>query len=348
MTLVAGVSHRTVSRDVLGALAFAPDAQPLVLGELVGNWGLQEAVVLSTCNRVEIYARGPEPAESSLISFLTGFHGVSAQLVSGGVYEHRGEAAAAHLFRVAAGLDSAIVGDQQIVGQVRRAFRIADGMGSVGAGLRPLFEAALHTAKLVRRSAFGGPGSPSLASAAAAVVVGPRRGRPPAAPRVLVVGAGEMGGLAALELHAAGAREIVVASRDLRHARATADSVGAEPVALAGLADALAWADATICATASREPVIDAALVRRAFRRRSRSSDRHLMIDLAVPRDVAEDVGALAEVELIGGSELYRSLPPEARPAARDVARAELVVAEQLERCLARRRLRHASVAAFR
>lgn len=319
--LVVGISHRTAGVPLLERLVVAGDELPTLLAELVAQPYVDEAVVLSTCNRVEIYAA------------VTAFHGALADI--GGVlaarcgstvgelasqlYVHYEVDAVRHTFRVAAGLDSMVVGESQILGQLRDAYGVAADQGTAGRILHELLQQALRVGKRAHAETEIDRAGQSVVSAALAYgqgATGPVEGRP-----ALVIGAGSMGALSLATLRRAGASPLYVTNRSAERAERLAELHGATALPYATLPTMLSDVDVVISATASPEPVLDAALVGAAGR-------SLLLLDLAMPRDVAPGVGDLPGITLVDIELLSESLSTTADAEQRA---AEEIVAGEVE-----------------
>ncbi|WP_238010844.1 glutamyl-tRNA reductase [Dactylosporangium sp. AC04546] len=319
--LVVGMSHRTAAVPVLERLAMNGGEAQAALAELVGLPYVDEAVVLSTCNRVEVYAA------------VTAFHGGLADI--GGVlarraglpvgdlasqmYVHYEVDAVRHAFRVAAGLDSMVVGEAQILGQLRDAYGVSGEQAAAGRMLHELMQQALRVGKRVHAETEIDRAGQSVVSAALAYgqgATGPVEHRP-----ALVVGAGAMGALSLATLKRAGAGPLFVTNRSLARAERLAELHGATAVPFAELPTLLERVDVVVSATASTEPVLDAPLVAGAGR-------PLLVIDLALPRDVAPGVGELPGVTLVDIELLSESLSTTADAEERA---AEDIVATEVE-----------------
>jgi glutamyl-tRNA reductase len=278
--LTLGTSHRRVGLDVRERFHFVPDDAAALAKRLAGTD--VEAVVLSTCNRTEIYLAGvganPEPARAALAERS----GLASDELDAVLDERRGHDAALHLFRVAAGLDSLLPGEAQILGQVREAYELAQRAGATGRVLNRLFEHALHTGKRVRAETGVGTASAAVPAAAARLareVVGELDGR-----RVLVIGAGKMGGLAAESFLALGADRVFVANHRIERAEELARRFGGEAVPFERIGDQLARADVVLSSTRCPQVVLHAADVAPALARRG--GRPLLLVDIAVPRDL--------------------------------------------------------------
>ena len=324
--IAAEVSFRTAPLEVRERVALAdPEARQL-LRFLVGHGGLSGAVALSTCNRTELYASMPgsmsdEDAASRLRRYLdpSAEAGAAAQ-----VTVRRGERAVEHLFRVAAGLESMVVGEAQVLGQVRAAHRLALEAGCVDAPLDFIFRRATATGRRVRRETAIGRGTGSLSEAAVALageVLGGVQGR-----TVLLIGAGKMSTLAGRQLQGRGAH-LRVSSRGGESAAALAGDLGATVVTSADLAAAVVDCDLVITSTDSPEPVLNLATLAEVQRRRGERS--LCIVDMAVPRDVPPEVGRLPGVTLLDVDDIGRHLAGSLEGRSDAVTAAAAVVAEE-------------------
>jgi glutamyl-tRNA reductase len=310
LTLV-GISHHGASLEVREQVALDPDEAAELARELAGDEG--EAVCLSTCNRTELYVAGPGAEERAA--------GALSE-VDGALYRRSDDEAARHLFRVAAGLDSRVRGETEILGQVRAAYAL----GTPGPLLDRLFREALRVGRKVRtQSPVGDPAA--SASAAAAVlaerVLGDLTDR-----QVLLVGAGEIGEATAGRLVARGARVAFVANRGEERRARVARRLEAEPLALGGVAHALAEADVVVASTNSRRYLVSRDDVERALATRERRP--MLLIDLAVPRDLDPEIATLPYAFLYDVDDLDEAVGTGTVEGA--AARAEAIVAEEAER----------------
>ena len=318
------------SRD-LGAAVEAVAARP----------SLAESVVLSTCNRSEIYVASEDPARArdELVTFLSDYHHVPTQAFQPHLFALENSAAVAHLFRVAAGLDSLVVGEPQILGQVKDAFQSATNKRCVGPVLRHVFQWSFGVGKRVRTETALGEGAVSVSFAAVALarkIFGRLHGR-----RVLVVGAGEISSLTAQHLRAHGVGDIVITSRTHAHAETLAAEVGGMAVPWEGMIAALGSAEIVITATGSPRPIITRAQLEAVQGRRARSNPLFI-IDVAVPRDVDSAVGDIEQVFLYNIDDLQSIVEENLSRRAAEVERAESIVNEEVTRFMAWQRSRSA------
>jgi len=320
---VVGLNHREAPVAVREALAFRRDRLAEALSSLRSLEGVEECVVLSTCNRVELYLSLSDDAPEDVgTRFLADFHGVWPERFQEFLYRYEGEGAIKHLFRVASGLDSLVVGEAQITGQVKSAYEAASAQGATGRVLNRLFQQALSAAKRVRSATEIGAGRASVGSVA--VELAERIFESLSERTVLVLGAGEMGESVAESLKAAGARTTLVASRTLARAEALAARFGGTAVPFDRLADHLARADIVIASTDAPHHVVRKADLAAALRRRG---GRPLfVIDIAVPRDVEPAAADLEGCYLYNVDDLEGVVRATLARREREVARCEAIV----------------------
>jgi glutamyl-tRNA reductase len=336
--LLVGASHRTAPIELRERLDFSRRGLGVALKALAARMTAREAAVVSTCNRVELYVACQDVGEAmtDLTGFLCEFHGLPHERVSPHLYTFTNEAAARHLFRVASGLDSMVVGEPQILGQVKDAYGAAAAERTAGPLLSRLFHWAFAVGKRVRSETALAEGAVSVSFAAVALakkIFGNLAGR-----RVLVVGAGEMGKLTAVHLKAQGIQRLVLTSRTESHAEQLAVEVGGDVVPWASLSQALLEADIVITATGSPAPILDRARVAAAIPA-SRSQPLFL-IDIAVPRDVAPEAGDLEQVFLYNIDDLQAIVRENLERRTGETGRAEQIVDEEVAKFSAWQRSR--------
>lgn len=320
--LVVGLNHRTAPVEVLEK-AVAANADGKLAAELSGVEQVLESAVLITCNRVELYAEVTRfhVGVAALTGVLERRSGVPADDLTPALYVHYQERAIHHLFSVACGLDSMVVGEQQILGQVRRTMHDAEVEGTLGRGLGDAFRRALRAGKRARAETEIDVAGASLVSVA--LDAGSRHTGDLAGREALVVGAGAMGGIAVAALRRVGA-EVSVANRNVEGAQRLAMEGGGRAYELAELGVALRTADTVVTCTGAVEPVLTEAEVRQAMA--GRDGRPLLLIDLAVPRDVGPGVADLADVTVLGFDDLSG---PDVEAEA--VVAAQRIVAEEAE-----------------
>jgi glutamyl-tRNA reductase len=326
--VVLGLHHRSAPLELLERTTVAPERLPKVLADLVGREDVREAVVLSTCNRTEVYAAVERfhPGVGHLRDALSGLAFAAPEELADHLYTYHDTAAVAHLFTVAAGLDSALLGESEILGQVRRAWEVAAEEGASGPTLGQLFRHAVEVGKRVRHETGIGRRVTSLSSAAVALAgdrLGGLDGR-----RVLVVGAGTMGERIASVAASRGAH-VVVANRTVHRAREVAGQVGGTAVGLLSLPAALAEVDAVLTSTGSSTPLIELADVEAAVGSRQAPL---LVVDVAVPRDVDPAVSTVDGVTLLDMDDLRAFVDAGLAARRREVGRARDLIDEEVAR----------------
>ena len=317
--LAVGLSHRSAPVPVLERAAVAAENLPKVLAELQDAAYVDEAFVLSTCNRVEVYAEVAKfhGGVAELSNVLSQTSGVPLDALTPHLYVHYEDRAIQHLFTVAAGLDSMVVGETQILGQVRTAYRVAREEAGVGRVLGPVVQHALRVGKRVHTDTAIDRAGASVVRAGLELVaaeLGSLAGR-----RALVVGAGSMGALVVSLLREAGAGAVVVANRTRRHAQRLAEQSGVRVVELSAVEPELETADVLVCSTAATGIVVPADVVERAMSVRPRR--KLAVVDLAMPHDVDPAVRELAGVTLIDLDSLRTALAGAAAGAEIEAAR---------------------------
>ena len=335
-----GVSHQTAPIDVREQLDFSSRDVGAAVEALAARYSAGEAVVLSTCNRSEIYVASEDPvrARQELVDFLGSYHGLPLQAFEGHVFAHADEEATRHLFRVAAGLDSLVVGEPQILGQVKDAFQVAATRQCVGPVLTRLFHTSFGVGKRVRSETALGEGAISVGYAAVALarkIFGRLDGR-----GVLVVGAGEISTITAQHLRAQGVGEIVITSRTASHADALAAEVNGRAIPWSDMRAALEAADIVITATGSPRPILSRADIEAVSHRRR--GEPLFIIDIAVPRDVEASVGEIEQVFLYNVDDLQAIVQENLSRRTSEIDRAEAIVSEEVDRFAAWRRSRGA------
>jgi glutamyl-tRNA reductase len=306
--LVVGCNHRSADLPLLERLAVPADELPKALRSLTGLEHVLEAVVLSTCNRVEVYAHVTRfhPGLQELRGWLAERGDVHPQDLDDVQYSYHDDRAAAHLFAVASGLDSMVVGERQIALQVKQAMETARAEGSARRLLQRLFRQAVRVGRQVRRETGVSQGASSMVDVGLDVAC-ERLGTPLDGRRVLLVGAGKMGGLTADRLRADGAGRVDVWNRSDDKAQRLAARVGGRVVVGSRLEDAVADADLVVCTTGAPEPVLDLDLVAGAVQARRATADaahggasrRLVLLDLAMPRNVDPRCAELPDVSVV-------------------------------------------------
>lgn len=318
-----GINHTTAPLDLRGRFAFALDQVEPTLRALRGSLTRQpEAALISTCNRTEIYCAGDQPELEHTLDWLAHSGGVSPALLRSHSYTLQDGFAARHAFRVASGLDSMVLGEPQILGQLKDAVRAAEAAGALGTTLSQLFQRSFAVAKEVRSSTE--IGAHSISMAAAAVRLAGQLFEDLGEVKILFVGAGEMIELCATHFAAKTPKSIAIANRTLERGEKLASRFGAEVMRLADLPDRLHEFDAVISCTASTLPIIGLGAVERAVKRRKHRP--MFMVDLAVPRDIEVEVKALEDVYLYTVDDLAGVVQTAQASRQAAVAQAEAIV----------------------
>lgn len=338
MSLVlVGLNHQTAPVELRERLAVPQERLPDLLARLATLSGVAEACAVSTCNRVEVVvAAASRDCADATGRALVDWHGVEPALVAPSLYRLEEEAAARHLFRVAAGLDSLVLGEPQILGQVKAAYAVALRARTAGPELNRLFHTVFRVAKRVRSETGLGAQSVSVGHAAAALAR--KIFDDLSAKRVLVLGAGEMAEITARHLVAAGVREITVTNRTHDRAVGLAAALGGRAVPIDALGEALRAADIVVASSAARAPVVDAATVADLMRVRRQSP--LFFVDIAVPRNVDPRVHELPNVYLYNIDDLQAVAAEGLTHRQREAARAEQIVTEEVDGFLRRTRTR--------
>ena len=328
--IVVGVNHRSVPLDVLERMTVAGDRLPKVLHDLVSRDDLSEAVVLSTCNRIEVYAVAERfhPGVGAVRDVLSKLADLSPGDLSDHLYTFHDAAAVAHLFSVVSGLDSAVLGESEILGQVRGAWEQAVAEGAAGGGMNMLFRHAIEVGKRVRTDTSIGRHTTSVSHAA--VELAQSRLGTLVGTRVLVLGAGDMGEGMAVSLARAGAAEVLVANRTRGRAEELAAKVGGRAVSVADLPGALATVDVLLTSTGASSVLVDHGDLEPVVA--ARGGRRLLIIDVAVPRDVDPGAADLPGVDLLDMDDLRRFADAGLAERRREVSTVRNLIDEEVQR----------------
>ena len=336
--ILLGLNHRIAPVQVRECLAVTPSHLPNVLRALRDVPGVAEVAVVSTCNRFEIYAATGEVAsrQAALVETLAELHGLGACEFTCYLYTRIGADAARHLFRVAAGLDSLLIGEHQILGQVKDAFQAAQDAGTIGDLLSGLFRQAITTGKRARTETEIGQGARSLGQVAVSIAretFGDLTNR-----TALLIGVGKINKIAGRALVESGLRWLLVANRTFERAVEVAQSLGGHAVHFDALAQGLTDADLVIVATGAPHIVLHENDLRDAMARRT--NRLLVLIDLAVPRNVDPAVRTIPNVRLYDMDDLSAVVAAHHPIAAQAIAAAEEIVAQEVARFLSWRRER--------
>jgi glutamyl-tRNA reductase len=328
--LLVGISHRTAPVELRERVDFSKGDMGAAVAALAERVHSGEGVIISTCNRVEIYteANSDDQARDEVAAFVSQYHGVARDQLDSHLYARNDADVARHLFRVAAGLDSLVVGEPQILGQVKDAYEIATERQTTGGVLNRLFHAAFAAAKRVRSETGLAEGAVSVSYAAISLakkIFGRFEGL-----KVLILGAGEMAELTATHLKGQSVRSLVVASRTLANAQALAETVGGLAVPWTEMPKVLADADIVVTATGATEPVLTRERIADVVDRRNQRP--LFIIDIAVPRDVEASAGDLEEVFLYNIDDLQQIVNENLARRAAELQHAEQIISEEVEK----------------
>lgn len=328
--VIVGLNHRTVPLELLERMTVAPEALPKALHSLASREHLIEVAVLSTCNRTEIYGYCTKfhSAVHDVSEFLAEKSLVAPEELVDHLYTYYDAAAVGHLFGVAAGVDSMILGEGEILGQVRDAWTVAATEGTAQKSLSRVFRHALEVGKRSRSETAIGRGAVSVSSAAVALAnerMGSLVGR-----RVLILGAGEMGEGMAVALAGSGVEEVVIANRSTRRGAELAARVGGRAISLQNLPKALVDADLLLTSTGALDVVMDRGDVEAIMQ--SRFGRPLLIVDVAVPRDVDPGAASVRGVTLLDMDDLKAFAEGSMDQRKREVTKVRRIIAEELDR----------------
>lgn len=323
-----GINHKTAPVAVRERVSFDPATMPEALAQVCQLNNISEAVILSTCNRTEIYCAAEENlAPEALAAWLEHYHQLEANALTSSFYALDDEKAVQHAMRVASGLDSLILGEPQIFGQMKDAYANAQQAGTVGTQLGRLFRQTFSVAKKVRTDTAIGENPVSVAFAA--VRMAQRIFADVKNSHALLIGAGETIELVARHLNQAGIAKMTVANRTLARAQNLAKEFGGEAILLEDISQALSKADIVISSTASPLPIVGKGMVERALK--TRRHQPMFMVDIAVPRDIEEEVGELADIYLYTVDDLRSIIDENVRTRELAAKQAESMISTGVE-----------------
>ena len=324
---IIGVNHNSAPLDVRERLAVPETQLPDAVQQLVKQPGVEEGMVLSTCNRVEVLTSSSEgPAD--LRGYLRSYFGVSPDAISPHLYEFQEREAVRHVFRVASSLDSMVVGEPQILGQVKEAYSVARSLGAINSALEALLSRAFAVAKKVRSETAIGTSSVSIASVAvqlAEKIFGTLKGK-----TVYLIGAGKMAELAARHLISHGAGKIIISNRTYERAVALAEAFGGEAVPFEKLYETAAQADIILTSTGATEPLFRREDGERLLK--GRRNQPVFFIDIAVPRNVAQEVNKVDNLFVYDIDDLQSVASNNSAERKKEAERAERIVEAEVDR----------------
>lgn len=327
MSLLAfGVNHTTAPLELRERIVIANDNMPEALSQLSGEEGVQEAAILSTCNRTEIYCSIGQIPEHRPIEWFSDFHGMPRDQLHPYLYRHPDANAVKHILRVASGLDSMILGEPQVLGQLKHAYRTALHVGSIGKLLSRLFQHSFRVAKQIRSSTMIGNHPVSVAFAAVRLsqqIFGDLSKQ-----TALLIGAGDTIELVARHLRENGLQRMIIANRTLEKSQHLAQEFSAYSIPLADIPQHLAEADIVISSTASQLPILGKGAIERAIRLRKHRP--MFMVDIAVPRDIEPEAGELEDVYLYTVDDLKDVIQENLRNRKQAALQAEEIIDTQV------------------
>jgi len=322
--LALGINHQTAPLEIRERAAFAPEQLTTALQALCQQTQSREAAILSTCNRSELYLEQEQPAAERVLAWLARWHKLNLERLRACTYVHAEDSAVRHMMRVAAGLDSMVLGEPQILGQMKTAFSVAREAGTVGPLLNRLFQATFSTAKQVRTDTAIGENPVSVAFAA--VSLARQIFSDLSRSQALLIGAGETISLVARHLRDLGIAKLVVANRTAERAQALAEQFAAKAVLLSDIPAELVHSDIVISSTASPLPILGKGAVEAALKKRKHKPI--FMVDIAVPRDIEPQIGELADVYLYTVDDLQQVIQDNIKSR-----QSAALVAEELVLC---------------
>ena len=328
MTLLAfGINHKTAPVDIREKVAFSPDSLDAALQDLLTCAPVNEAAIVSTCNRTELYVSTDNHSDQAVIEWFRNFHNLSSKELDPYLFRHTENRAVQHVLRVASGLDSLVLGEPQILGQIKDAYQKASAAGAIGQQLNRLFQHTFTVAKQVRTETAIGASPVSVAFAA--VSLSKQIFADVSEHTALLIGAGETIELVARHLHEQGIRKIIVANRTVERAQELARLFEGEAIALADIPERLMEADIIISSTASQLPILGKGAVERALKARKHCP--MFMVDIAVPRDIEPEVSELNDVYLYTVDDLQEVIE-EGRQSREEAAKqAEEIIENQVD-----------------
>jgi len=321
-----GINHKTAPVEIRERVAFSPERLPEALQQLVKQSNVSEAAILSTCNRTELYCGMDDDDTEKVLSWFHQFHGLTREEVAPFFYAHPDKDGIQHILRVASGLDSLVLGEPQILGQIKQAYSAANHAKTVGPMLNRLFQHTFSVAKQVRSDTAIGASPVSVAFAAVSLSKQIFSGFEKHT--ALLIGAGETIELVARHLHQSGIGRLIIANRTVEKAHVLASELGGYAIALSELPDHLAEADIVISSTASQLPILGKGAVESALKKRKHRP--MLMVDIAVPRDIEAEVGNLADVYLYTVDDLKEIIDEGLKSRQEAAKQAEEIIDNQV------------------
>ncbi len=328
MTLLTlGINHKTAPVEIREKVAFAAETLGQALKELISQEAVNEAAILSTCNRTELYCSLNTSDRDVLVSWMSHFHHLKNEDLAPYIYSYADNEAVQHILRVASGLDSLVMGEPQILGQIKDAYTHANDAGAIGQQLNRLFQHTFSVAKEVRTNTAIGSNPVSVAFAA--VSLAKQIFSKLSEHTALLIGAGETIELVARHLKEQGIKKMIVANRTVERAQLLASQYDGEAIPLAELPDRLVEADIVISSTASQLPILGKGAVESALKQRKHKPI--FMVDIAVPRDIEPEVGKLRDIYLYTVDDLHEVIEENRKSRQAAAQEAEEIIENQVE-----------------
>ena len=326
--LTIGINHTTAPIDVRERLAFPDSVLPSALNKLIHVPSIDEAAIVSTCNRTELICSvdSCQTGKTNTMQWLSDYHDYQLDHTQSYIYDHHEQEAAKHMFRVASGLDSMVLGEPQILGQLKQAYQSAVGAGTLGKQLNQLFQHSFNVAKKVRTHTSIGTNPVSVASTAVSLakqLFGDLSQR-----KALFIGAGETIELAAQHLSAVGVSRITIANRNIVRAQKLANKFEGYGISLAYISEVIPESDIVITATSSTLPILGKGLLENSLKRRKHKPI--LLIDLAIPRDVEPEAGQLQDIYLYSVDDLKQVIEENMQSRMNAAEQAEIIIDDEV------------------
>ena len=328
--ITLGLNHKTTPLELRERLAFTPQSLPEALGSLYKLKGVEEAAIISTCNRTELYCAINDNVDQSIIDWFSQYHGLESSMINDYLYSYGHRETIQHAMAVTSGLDSMVLGEPQIAGQMKDAFSMAQQQGTLGRLLGKLFQHAFAVAKQVRTDTAIGSSPVSVAFAAVSLakqIFGELNNS-----TALLIGAGETIELTARHLHSQNIKHMIIANRSLDRAENLAAEFNGEAIRLPQIAEHLHRADIVIASTASPLPILGKGTVERALK--IRKHEPIFMVDLAVPRDVEPEVASLDDVYLYAVDDLQEVIDENLQSRQQAAEQAQDIINEEVNHYL--------------
>lgn len=336
--IALGINHKTAPVAMREKVAFTPSQLQEACRQLRGHQSIKEVALLSTCNRTEIYCLTNSTSVRPVLDWLASFHNLPLEDVIRYSYIHEDQAAISHLMRVAAGLDSMLLGEPQILGQVKDSYDLSKKEGLLGANLELLFQQVFSSSKQIRSQTSIGEHPVSVAFAA--VSLAQKIFTKLTTSQALLVGAGETIELVARHLKNAGVQKLVIANRSIENGQKLAEEVGGKAVALKAIPEELVHADIVITSTAAPLPILGKGMIERALK--ARRYQPIFMVDIAVPRDIEPEVGQLNDIYLYTVDDLKEVIEENLSARKEAAKEAEIIISQNVEKFIQALRVKDA------